>query len=176
MPPRDQISVHWADLLWVTHSIRAFSKEKVSIRHGLHLEKLIVPQLAKKLPAFYGNYRVYNGQTFAPETVSDWSSLSYPHASLFGIIFRRFRISAESDYYLCHFVCLSAWNTSAPNERIFWNLIFNYFSKGYQQNSGFSSKDPDARGHTPSTIWTKWQQVATAGDTPDDGLIEARNM
>jgi len=39
-----------------------------------------------------------------------------------------------------------------------------------------TSKDPDARGHTPSTTWTKWQQVATAGDTPDDWLIEARNM
>ena len=39
-----------------------------------------------------------------------------------------------------------------------------------------ASEDPDARGHTPSTTWTKWQQVATAGNTPDDGPIEARNM
>jgi len=44
------------------------------------------------------------------------------------------------------------------------------------QVSVTTSKDPDARGRTPSTTWTKWQQVATAGDTPDDGLIEARKM
>jgi hypothetical protein len=47
VPPRVQISVHWAGLLWLTRSIRASSEEKVTIWHGLHLEKLIVPQLAK---------------------------------------------------------------------------------------------------------------------------------
>ena len=39
-----------------------------------------------------------------------------------------------------------------------------------------TSKAQDARGHTPSNALTKWQQVTTARDSSDDGLIEARTM
>jgi hypothetical protein len=89
VPPCVQISVQLAGLLWLTRSITASSKEKVNIWNGLSLEKLTFPQLTKKLPAFYGNYHVHNGQIFAPATLSHWSSLSYSLVSLFRIIFRR---------------------------------------------------------------------------------------
>ena len=37
----------------------------------------------------------------------------------------------------CSSVCLSAWNNSAPTGRIYWDFIFETFSKPCRENSGF---------------------------------------
>ena len=73
------------------------------------------------------------------------------------------------------------WNIilRITNRCHFFVIFLYYMSLPYMFRASISpssSKDPDARGHTPSTTWTKWQQIATAVNTPDDGLIEARNM
>ena len=41
----------------------------------------------------------------------------------------------------CLSVCLSAWNNSAPTERILWNFIFKDFLKICRENSSFLKPD-----------------------------------